>query len=156
MAVGEGYCARHRAERQRRQDRERSNPLRALYGTQRWRRRARKQLASEPLCRSCSASGRVVPATDADHVMPPATKAEFFAGELQSLCRSCHSKKTSTEDREVVGSFGARGRGVQVLKQDSPATVAPDTFFCGTKSKRQKKDHGTTDSQRLDWVGLNG
>jgi len=40
----------------------------------------------------CSASGRVTPATVADHVIPHRGEERlFWSGELQSLCATCHS-----------------------------------------------------------------
>jgi len=40
------------------------------YHTQRWRRRAALQLKLNPLCAICLQTGQVVPATEADHVVP--------------------------------------------------------------------------------------
>lgn len=52
-------------------------------------------LAQEPLCRMCTAKGRVTPATIADHVTPLAAGGERDTLEnLQPLCAECHTAKT--------------------------------------------------------------
>jgi 5-methylcytosine-specific restriction endonuclease McrA len=72
------------------------------YSLQRWRRRARHQLASEPLCKLCLDAGRVVPASVADHVEPHrGIWNEFRTGKLQSLCRDCHAAKWSTDMKNL-------------------------------------------------------
>jgi len=43
------------------------------YHTQRWRRRAALQLKRYPLCAICLQAGQIVPATDADHIVPHTT-----------------------------------------------------------------------------------
>jgi hypothetical protein len=69
-----------------------------LYHTQRWRRRARAQLLDEPLCRACKATGKIVAATTADHIIPCGDEAQaFWQGELQSLCDLCHQAKRQVE-----------------------------------------------------------
>lgn len=71
-------------------------PWRSWYSLRRWRRRAKHQLAAEPLCAWCLASGRFVPATIADHVVSHRGDwNEFLLGDLQSLCVGCHNKKSS-------------------------------------------------------------
>jgi 5-methylcytosine-specific restriction protein A len=79
----------------RRQD----SPTRALYGTQRWRRKAARQLLLEPLCRTCQAKGRVTAASVADHIVPHRGDVEaFWSNELQSLCKWCHDVVKQREE----------------------------------------------------------
>jgi 5-methylcytosine-specific restriction enzyme A len=66
-------------------------PVRAWYSMQRWRRRAKHQLRTEPLCCLCKAKGEITPATVADH--SPPHKGDFNAfmlGPIRSLCAPCH------------------------------------------------------------------
>ena len=64
------------------------------YSLQRWRRRAKHQLRSEPLCRTCLAASQVTPATIADHIEPHRGDWNAFRlGALQSLCAVCHERK---------------------------------------------------------------
>lgn len=66
-----------------------------------WPKRRADQLAREPFCRECAAKGLRVRATDADHVVPHRGDLQLFLhGELQSLCHSCHSRKTMQERQE--------------------------------------------------------
>ena len=63
-----------------------------------WHKARRIQLADEPLCRLCAASGRTVPANDVDHIVPISLGgAELDPDNLRSLCRPCHSKVTARQ-----------------------------------------------------------
>ena len=60
-------------------------------------------LADEPLCRSCKKEDRLIEAREVDHIIPMSNGgARLDRNNLQSLCKSCHSKKTANED----GGFG--------------------------------------------------
>lgn len=69
-----------------------SRPWRHLYGTKRWYRLRWHQLQAEPLCRFCSALGRVTAATVVDHKQPHKGDEDLFFDpeNLQSLCKQCH------------------------------------------------------------------
>ena len=60
-----------------------------------WRRLRESVLRDEPLCRRCAAEGRLVPATDVDHIDNDAGNNQ--RANLQSLCHSCHSIKTNED-----------------------------------------------------------
>lgn len=64
----------------------------------------KRQLSIHPECQECMREGRLVRATECDHIKPhKGDKKLFFdANNLQSLCASCHSRKTAKED----GGFG--------------------------------------------------
>lgn len=62
-------------------------------------------LRREPLCRECWVHGRVTEATQVDHIVPLAEGGTNDPDNLQSLCHSCHSRKTAKA--QAV----ARGRG---------------------------------------------
>ena len=81
------------------------------YHTQRWRRRAALQLKLEPLCAIFLQNGQVVPATDADHVVPhKGNEWAFWFGDLQSLCGPCHwSVKQKEEKRGYRSDIGIDG-----------------------------------------------
>lgn len=72
---------------------------RRWYKTAVWLNKRAHQLRLYPFCRICLESDRYTPATVADHVVPHrGDRVAFFAGELQSLCESCHSaQKQSAE-----------------------------------------------------------
>lgn len=68
-----------------------------------WARLRLSVLADEPLCRHCAAVGRVVQATDVDHIVPRARGGTDDKANLQPLCHACHSRKTYASD----GAFRA-------------------------------------------------
>jgi HNH endonuclease len=78
--------------------------------TQRWRRRAALQLKLQPICAICLQNGQVVPATDADHIVPhKGNEWAFWYGELQSLCGLCHrSVKQKAAIAVTSASTGGR------------------------------------------------
>lgn len=54
------------------------------------------------LCQSCLKDDRVTPAKDVDHIVPFTSVDDprrTDIDNLQSLCRSCHNAKTSTQRR---------------------------------------------------------
>jgi 5-methylcytosine-specific restriction protein A len=90
--------ARGRVER-------RDDPLRELYKLPEWRderigiRACR--LMMEQLCRRCAERGVTTLATEVDHIVPHRGDVNLFMSidNTQSLCKSCHSKKTVREKR---------------------------------------------------------
>lgn len=75
-----------------------------LYG-RRWRRERLEHLQAEPLCRHCKEKGRVVEATEVDHIIAHRGDMTLFwtRSNWQSLCKPHHSAKTCKEN----GGFGA-------------------------------------------------
>ena len=86
-----------------------------LYACSKWTKVARSQLKQFPVCERC----RERLAAIADHFIPagifialcrlqnrfPAPERAFFwMGNLQSLCRACHEKKTE-DDKAHIGPW---------------------------------------------------
>jgi 5-methylcytosine-specific restriction protein A len=75
-------------------------PRDPFYNTKAWKWVRRVKLTADPLCEVCQAQGRLVRATDVDHI-----KAINAGGDrtdmanLQSLCHECHSRKTLYVER---------------------------------------------------------
>jgi 5-methylcytosine-specific restriction protein A len=69
------------------------------YGQRRWLRLRDKQKSRHPLCQRCLSFDIVTPAKDVDHYIPHRgdPKLMWDIGNLQSLCKSCHSWKTQEE-----------------------------------------------------------
>jgi 5-methylcytosine-specific restriction protein A len=67
-----------------------------------WREARAAYLRRHPLCVSCQADGKLVPATVVDHVLPHRGDQRLFwdVNNWQSLCHECHSRKTYSEVRE--------------------------------------------------------
>lgn len=57
-----------------------------------WRRLRASVLSEQPLCKHCMARGYVVTASEVDHADGDPSNNE--RGNLQSLCKPCHSSKT--------------------------------------------------------------
>lgn len=101
MLVPGGYCAEHlplhRPQRQRSAD---SAAWHRLYSLPIWTQDLRPgQILREPYCRDCARHGLRVRATDVDHIRPHCGDWALFTdrANLQSLCHSCHSRKTMAE-----------------------------------------------------------
>lgn len=71
----------------------------------RWRNARASFLADHPICVRCLARGLTTEATVVDHIIPHRGDASSFwdVANWQSLCESCHNRKTATEDnhREI-------------------------------------------------------
>ncbi len=71
-----------------------------LYNSRRWKALRKLQLGRQPWCAECWEQGIPTIATEVDHVVPHrGDPVKFYTGELQSLCKSCHSRKTNRELR---------------------------------------------------------
>lgn len=76
------------------------------YGS-RWRKLRLMFLRTHPLCVECSRAGRVVAATDVDHIRPKAEGGTDAWDNLQALCHVHHSEKTRSDQAKKSG----RGEG---------------------------------------------
>jgi 5-methylcytosine-specific restriction protein A len=94
---------RTEAERKREFDQRRATARQRGY-TDAWDRAAKLYLFEHPLCVLCARQGRHTAATQVDHIKPHRGNTALFSDpeNWQSLCASCHSRKTATED----GGFG--------------------------------------------------
>ncbi len=108
VLVESGYCAAHQPKRAGRS--EASKRWRWMYQTETWRRLRSEQLLREPFCRTCAASGRRTAATDVDHIRDHKGDWTLFSDalNLESLCHSCHSRKTAREMRRNSGKSKRR------------------------------------------------
>ena len=93
----EGYCPEHKPKQAQRRE---SAEWHAWYFLPIWTDDLRPtQLFREPFCRECARKGIRTRATDVDHVVDHKGVWERFIdrANLQSLCHSCHSRKTMRE-----------------------------------------------------------
>ena len=106
VLVPGGYCQDHRPKDRDRRG-EDAKTWRWMYGTETWRQLRAAQLLREPWCRECEARGIRQRATDVDHIRPHRGDWETFTDprNLQSLCHSCHSRKTVEEMRQKSHGF---------------------------------------------------
>ena len=77
-----------------------------------------------PICVKCGA-----PATEVDHIIPHKGDKNLFwnVGNWQSLCHSCHSRKTMNELRNGKNLDMCTKCEVQAVNQTSPGTHNPPT-----------------------------
>ena len=66
----------------------------------RWQKARKSYLEAHPLCVQCAKQGKYVRATVVDHIIPHRGDQKLFwdQNNWQPLCKSCHDKKTLTED----------------------------------------------------------
>jgi len=72
---------------------------RKVYDSSRWRNSVRPaQLQKQPFCEKCLELDELVDATEVDHKKPISMGGDIYAlSNLQSLCSSCHAKKSAYE-----------------------------------------------------------
>lgn len=65
-----------------------------------WRKESKMYLQANPLCVHCQQQGKIVLAECVDHIVPHKGNMRLFwdVSNWQSLCNSCHSRKTVKED----------------------------------------------------------
>lgn len=96
----EGYCPAHKPQKAARLE---SAEWHGWYNLPIWTNDLRPaQLMREPFCRECARRGIRTRATDVDHVKDHKGNWPLFVdrGNLESLCHSCHSRKTMREQWE--------------------------------------------------------
>ena len=92
---GKVYCAKHLPLHP-----EVTRPAaRRGYGS-RWQKASKVYLRSHPLCVECMKLGRYTKATVVDHIVPHRGDQKLFwdQSNWQALCKTCHDRKTLTED----------------------------------------------------------
>lgn len=86
---------------------ERENSNQDFYNSWPWRKFAKRYKQNNPLCVECEKKGLVVAATVVDHPIPiNAGGARLSEDNAQSLCESCHNRKSSNESR----GYGVKSR----------------------------------------------
>lgn len=104
MELGHPRCELHPYERTIVASRNDKRDRCTLYDTRKWKRLRKSQLMKQPLCEQCFKLDMIVSATVVDHKRAHLGDLEMFydTENLQSLCVSCHNRKTATQD----GGFG--------------------------------------------------
>ena len=89
------------------------------YG-RRWQNSRKLFLKKNPLCVTCKAEGVLIEATHVDHIKPHRGDMTLFWNQnnWQSLCASCHSKKTNKQD----GGFGNTRASVKAERRKKYAS----------------------------------
>ena len=115
LVSGQTYCEKHQVkvekQRQKRYDKfQRDKRAAKFYSSARWQKLRDRKLKHDPLCKYCEAKGIVTPASEVDHIVPIEVdwSKRFDWDNLQSLCHSCHMKKTA-EDKKKYQRQGIGG-----------------------------------------------
>jgi len=95
----ERYCERHKQLNNQNYNRyQRDRTAQTFYESAEWRKLRQMKLRDNPTCEECRKSGTLVKATVVDHITPIRHGGERLSMEnLQSLCGSCHSRKSAKE-----------------------------------------------------------
>ena len=99
FASNKGYCDQHQ-DRIKKKDRERGTAHQRGYDA-RWEKDRTKFLDENPLCADHRKRGMIEAATVVDHIIPHKGDQVLFwdKNNWQPLCKSCHDRKTATEDK---------------------------------------------------------
>lgn len=95
----ERYCTEHKRNEAKRIDQQRGSAASRGYGT-RWRKARKYFLMHNPFCVECERQGTNTMATVVDHIVAHKGDYNLFWSQdnWQSLCASCHGRKTAKED----------------------------------------------------------
>ena len=92
------YCDTHRPKPKSGFNVERKEGYYTFYNSSRWRKLSKAYRRRHPLCVNCKENGKTTEAKHTDHkVSTEEGGALYDWNNLQSLCVSCHSRKTSEE-----------------------------------------------------------
>ena len=73
-----------------------------FYNSSKWRKLRKAYVAENPLCVVCESRGFVSAVQEVDHIVPIRLGGSPFDWDnLQSLCKSCHSRKSAKEGYEA-------------------------------------------------------
>ena len=72
----------------------------SFHHTVKWKKLRKTFAILNPLCKMCKDTNIIKPVDEVDHIIPVSQKPDLFFDwlNLQSLCRSCHEKKTASEN----------------------------------------------------------
>lgn len=75
----------------------------SIYRMSKWRKLRAWWVQQSPLCVICESEGRVKSCDVVDHIKPIKQGGEMYdLDNLQSLCHSCHNRKTQEENKKNV------------------------------------------------------
>lgn len=118
-----------KAYRKRRMEDPRLGLAQRLRSSQRWQDFRAWWLRRNPLCASCAKKGRTVGATQVDHVralrrfsLEAMEEACYDEANVQSLCSTCHGKKSAQEQAEDRRR-GRTPEGSEAMEKPTPVPV---------------------------------
>jgi 5-methylcytosine-specific restriction enzyme A len=99
LVDGGSYCEEHQKEITKQYNTyERDKVSQRFYQSEEWKLVRKRKLQLNPLCEECLRQGKLTKATMVDHIKPiKEGGAPLDLANLQSLCWSCHSRKSAEE-----------------------------------------------------------
>jgi 5-methylcytosine-specific restriction protein A len=99
VEAGQSYCEKHKKHKPINTNTRSSC---ADGYDRRWQRLRAYKLRLNPLCETCLVNGIVTAAEEVDHIKPVRDYPELrlVLDNLQSMCKSCHSRKTRKENKK--------------------------------------------------------
>lgn len=93
------YCLEHKQLTDKQYNTyQRDKVSQRFYQSAEWKNLKKLKLSTSPLCEECKRQGKLVKATMADHITPIKQGGyPLDIKNLQSLCWSCHSRKSVKE-----------------------------------------------------------
>ncbi|RTL42767.1 MAG: HNH endonuclease [Candidatus Melainabacteria bacterium] len=145
------YCDRHK--KQTVSQSQSSSEDRKHYKTTDWQARREQQLIDEPFCEAILDDGIRCNAiaTDVDHKTARNNGGTDEPSNLQSLCHSCHSRKTARFDmKRQNGRFASKAASVAILVLSalSNGDTTHDTALRNPETPKPAQGGG--------WVGFTG
>ncbi|MFN7881901.1 MAG: HNH endonuclease signature motif containing protein [bacterium] len=112
LVQGGGRCDAHKRIEAKQLDQRRGTSHERGY-TSAWQKARAAWLARHPLCKRCESAGQIVAATVVDHIIPHRGDKQRFwdSTNWQSLCKTCHDRKTATEDSTFARPYRGAGEG---------------------------------------------
>ena len=85
-----------------------------FYQSTRWRKLRKMFVAENPVCVHCEAKGFTTPVAEVDHIIPLRLGGyPYDFNNLQSLCKSCHAKKSAKEGQQTKkGQTSSNGQNL--------------------------------------------
>ena len=105
--VEQGYCEMHKKKRDQEYNKYgRDEFTKFFYKSKEWLILRAQQLKLQPFCEECLKQGKVKRAKIVDHIIPiKQGGAKLDLANLQSLCWSCHSRKSIEEGSRFGKKF---------------------------------------------------
>jgi len=93
------FCDKHRREDNRIYNQYKRDVLsKTFYKTSQWLKVRKIKLQQSPICEECKKNGTIVVGKIVDHIVPIKLGGEpYDMDNLQTLCWSCHSRKSIQE-----------------------------------------------------------
>ena len=109
--TNEVFCEKHKKESNRIYNQYQRDELsRTFYRTPRWVETRKRKLQISPFCEECRKNGTITTGRLVDHIIPiKQGGAPYDLDNLQTLCWSCHSRK-SIQEGSRFGNVQARQR----------------------------------------------